>query len=151
MLNASARSRSDHPPCRLLLFLRCYLALREISFSKQAVVEHVIRHPDVMPQNCRQKTKLGMSTAMSLSMERTLKSLAEYAGGVSAFFGAICLLIGWIRLKDARDFLFDLLLKGEISSDWVAAAFLVAGLVLLALAGWSGVLTPPSASRSQDQ
>ena len=45
--------------CRLLLFLRCYLALREISFSKQAVVEHVIRHPDVMPQNCRQKTKLG--------------------------------------------------------------------------------------------
>ena len=94
---------------------------------------------------------LGMSTAMSLSMERTLKSLAEYAGGVSAFFGAICLLIGWIRLKDARDFLFDLLLKGEISSDWVAAAFLVAGLVLLALAGWSGVLTPPSASRSQDQ
>ena len=151
MLNASARSRSDHPPCRLLLFLRCYLALREISFSKQAVVEHVIRHPDVMPQNCRPKTKLGMSTAMSLSMERTLKSLAEYAGGVSAFFGAICLLIGWIRLKDARDFLFDLLLKGEISSDWVAAAFLVAGLVLLALAGWSGVLTPPSASRSQDQ
>lgn len=104
-----------------------------------------------MRQNCRQKTKLGMSTAMSLSMERTLKSLAEYAGGVSAFFGAICLLIGWIRLKDARDFLFDLLLKGEISSDWVAAAFLVAGLVLLALAGWSGVLTPPSASRSQDQ
>ena len=59
MLNASARSRSDHPPCRLLLFLRCYLAMREISFSKQAVVEHVIRHPDVMPQNCRQKTKLG--------------------------------------------------------------------------------------------
>ena len=62
MLNASARSRSDHPPCRLLLFLRCYLALREISFSKQAVVEHVIRHPDVMPQNCRQKTKLGRGT-----------------------------------------------------------------------------------------
>ncbi len=62
MLNASARSRSDHPPCRLLLFLRCYLALREISFSKQAVVEHVIRHPDVMPQNCRQKTKLGIYT-----------------------------------------------------------------------------------------
>lgn len=151
MLNASARSRSDHPPCRLLLFLRCYLALREISSSKQEVVEHVIRHLDVMRQNWRPKTKLGMSTAMSLSMERTLKSLAEYAGGVSAFFGAICLLIGWIRLKDARDFLFDLLLKGEISSDWVAAAFLVAGLVLLALAGWSGVLTPPSASRSQDQ
>jgi len=30
-------------------------------FSKQAVVEHVIRHPDVMPQNCRQKTKLGVT------------------------------------------------------------------------------------------
>jgi hypothetical protein len=151
MLNACVRSRSDHTPCGLLLYLRCYLALRDISSSKQEVAEHVIRHPNVMRQNCRPKTKLGMSTAMSLSMERTLKSLAEYAGGVSAFFGAICLLIGWIRLKDARDFLFDLLLKGEISSDWVAAAFLVAGLVLLALAGWSGVLTPPSASRSQDQ
>ena len=151
MLNACVRSRSDHTPCGLLLYLRCYLALRDISSSKQEVAAHVIRHPNVMRQNCRPKTKLGMSTAMSLSMERTLKSLAEYAGGVSAFFGAICLLIGWIRLKDARDFLFDLLLKGEISSDWVAAAFLVAGLVLLALAGWSGVLTPPSASRSQDQ
>ena len=66
MLNASARSRSDHPPCRLLLFLRCYLALREISFSKQAVVEHVIRHPDVMPQNCRQKTKLGLKGSMRM-------------------------------------------------------------------------------------
>ena len=58
MLNASARSRSDHPQCRLLLFLRCYLALREISSSKQEVVEHVIRHLDVMRQNWRPKTKL---------------------------------------------------------------------------------------------
>ena len=49
-----------NPPCRLLLFLRCYLALREISSSKQEVVEHVIRHLDVMRQNCRPKTKLAI-------------------------------------------------------------------------------------------
>ena len=67
MLNASARSRSDHPPCRLLLFLRCYLALREISFSKQEVVEHVIRHTDVMRQNYRPKTKLELR-AIALAM-----------------------------------------------------------------------------------
>ena len=58
---------------------------------------------------------------MSLSMERTLKSLAEYAGGVSAFFGAICLLIGWIRLKDARDFLFEPLAKVALREGFFAA------------------------------
>ena len=49
MLNACVRSRSDHTPCGLLLYLRCYLALRDISSSKQEVAEHVIR------QNCRPK------------------------------------------------------------------------------------------------
>lgn len=61
MLYACARNRSDHTPCQLLLYLRCYLALRDISYSKQEVAEHVIRHPDVMRQNCRPKTKLGIT------------------------------------------------------------------------------------------
>ena len=61
MLNACVRSRSDHTPCGLLLYLRCYLALRDISSSKQEVAEHVIRHPNVMRQNCRPKTKLGIT------------------------------------------------------------------------------------------
>ena len=61
MLNACVRNRSDHTPCRLLLYRRCYLALRDISSSKQEVAEHVIRHPDVMRQNCRPKTKLGIT------------------------------------------------------------------------------------------
>lgn len=88
---------------------------------------------------------------MSLRNNRVLRSLTEYGGGLSAFLGAICLLIGWIRLKDARDFVFALLLDGELNSDWVAAAFLVAGLVLLLVAAWSGVITPHSETRSEDQ
>lgn len=88
---------------------------------------------------------------MCLSRGPTLTSLAECTGGVCAFFGAICLLIGWIRIKDARDFLFDLLHKGELSSDRIAAAFLAAGLLLLAFAGWSGVLTPTADSQSEDR
>ena len=63
MLNACVRNRSDHTPCRLLLYRRCYLALRDISSSKQEVAEHVIRHPNVMRQNCRPKTKLGSANA----------------------------------------------------------------------------------------
>lgn len=88
---------------------------------------------------------------MSLSKNPLLSSLVEYGGGISAFFGAICLLIGWIQLKDARDFVFALLLNGEITSDWVAVAFVVAGSVLLLVAAWSGVLSPHSETRSQDQ
>ena len=67
MLNASARSRSDHPPCRLLLYLRCYLALRDISYFKQEVAERVIRHPDVMRQNCRPKKLSVMSRVMTIT------------------------------------------------------------------------------------
>ena len=44
--------------CRLLIFLSCYFALRVVPASKQYLVGHVIRHSDVMRQNCRQKTKL---------------------------------------------------------------------------------------------
>ncbi|WP_157058519.1 hypothetical protein [Azoarcus sp. CIB] len=88
---------------------------------------------------------------MSLSNNPLLSSLVEYGGGLSAFFGAICLLIGWIQLKDARDFVFALLLNGEITSDWVAVAFLVAGIGLLSVAAWSGVFAPRSGNDSQDQ
>ena len=62
MLNACVRNRSDHTPCRLLLYLRCYLELRDISSSKQEVAKHVIRHPNVMRQDCRPKTKLCIFT-----------------------------------------------------------------------------------------
>ena len=81
MLYACARNRSDHTPCQLLLYLRCYLALRDISYSKQKVAEHVIRHPDVMRQNCRPKTKLGstktvlMTTTISFV---TLRLMTEH-------------------------------------------------------------------------
>ena len=51
-----------NPPCRLLLFLSCYLPLRVIHDSKQAFAEHFIQHPDVMRQNCRPKTKLERRT-----------------------------------------------------------------------------------------
>ena len=51
------------PLCRrLLLFLFCYFSLRVVPASKQSLAEHVIRHPDVMRQNCRPKTKLGLAT-----------------------------------------------------------------------------------------
>ena len=69
MLNACVRNRSDHTPCRLLLYRRCYLALRDISFSKQEVAEHVIRHPNVMRQNCRPKTKLGITVTQRCAMK----------------------------------------------------------------------------------
>ena len=61
MLYSFVPHESDRPLCRLLLYLRCYLALRDISSYKQEVAEHVIRHPNVMRQNCRPKTKLGLS------------------------------------------------------------------------------------------
>jgi len=48
------------PLCRrLLLFLFCYFSLRVVPASKQSLAEQVIRHPDVMRQNCRPKTELG--------------------------------------------------------------------------------------------
>ena len=48
------------PLCRRrLLFLFCYFSLRVAPASKQSLAEHVIRHPDVMRQNCRPKTELG--------------------------------------------------------------------------------------------
>jgi hypothetical protein len=71
-----------------------------------------------------------------------MKVVVKYAGAVSAFFGAILLLIGWVRHRDALDFLFHLLLRGRISEDWDAAAFLVGGLLLFAFAAYSGVLGP---------
>ena len=88
---------------------------------------------------------------MSLASNRVVKSLIECTGGISAFFGVICLLIGWIRFKDARDFVFALLLDGEITSDWVAAAFLLAGFLLISVAAWSGVLPSHSETGNQDQ
>jgi len=88
---------------------------------------------------------------MSLSKYPILRTTAEYGGGLCAFVGAICLLVGWIRLRDARDFVFSIMLKGEITSDWVAVAFLLTGIVLLLLAYWSGVLTPHSEAPSKNQ
>ncbi len=76
MLNACVRSRSDHTPCGLLLYLRCYLALRDISSSKQEVAAHVIRHPNVMRQNCRPKTKLAIMN-LHPSERAFLTQLAE--------------------------------------------------------------------------
>jgi len=49
------------PLCRrLLLFLFRYFSLRVVPASKQSLAEQVIRHPDVMRQNCRPKTKLAV-------------------------------------------------------------------------------------------
>ena len=42
--------------CRpLLLFLPCHFALRVVCAFKQKLVEHAIRHSDVMRQHCRHK------------------------------------------------------------------------------------------------
>lgn len=58
MLYAYSQDSSDHPRCRLLLFLSFYLALCEIHFSIQAIAENIIRHADVMRHIFRPKAKL---------------------------------------------------------------------------------------------
>ena len=77
LTNACVRSRSDHTPCGLLLYLRCYLALRDISSSKQEVAEHVIRHPNVMRQNCRPKTKLGRMDTTQVTLIHKILAAAD--------------------------------------------------------------------------
>jgi hypothetical protein len=39
-------------------FCPVIFSLRVVPASKQSLAEHVIRHPDVMRQNCRPKTEL---------------------------------------------------------------------------------------------
>ena len=108
MLNACVRSRSDHAPCRLLLYLRCYLALRNISSSKQEVAEHVIRHPNVMRQHCRPKTKLGIKEKlMAIRIFAILFSIFSLATFAHAQEGTL-------ERSDWRKFFSEFQAKGTI-------------------------------------
>ena len=157
MLNACVRSRSDHTPCGLLLYLRCYLALRDISSSKQEVAEHVIRHPDVMRQNCRPKTKLDALLCAQISASNKtvffLKSNLKFLRGTpwrnilkNWLFLATAIIsevIATSALKSSEG--FTRLVPSFIVVAGYAAAFYFLSLTLksipvgIAYAVWSGL------------
>lgn len=118
MLNACVRSRSDHTPCGLLLYLRCYLALRDISSSKQEVAEHVIRHPNVMRQNCRPKTKLGTHYAQVLDgfllNGARRNGMKRFAWGIALMVLGVLALIGSNEVNDAAGGGFMMLIGGGV-------------------------------------
>lgn len=157
MLNACVRNRSDHTPCRLLLYRRCYLALRDISSSKQKVAEHVIRHPNVMRQNCRPKTKLDALLCAQISASNKtvffLKSNLKFLRGTpwrnilkNWLFLATAIIfevIATSALKSSEG--FTRLVPSFIVVAGYAAAFYFLSLTLksipvgIAYAVWSGL------------
>lgn len=157
MLNACVRNRSDHTPCRLLLYRRCYLALRDISSSKQEVAEHVIRHPNVMRQNCRPKTKLDALLCAQISASNKtvffLKSNLKFLRGTpwrnilkNWLFLATAIIsevIATSALKSSEG--FTRLVPSFIVVAGYAAAFYFLSLTLksipvgIAYAVWSGL------------
>mgnify|MGYP003561111407 FL=1 len=157
MLYACARNRSDHPPCRLLLYLRCYLALRDVFSSIQEVAEHVIRHPDVMRQNFRPKTKLDALLCAQISASNKtvffLKSNLKFLRGTpwrnilkNWLFLATAIIsevIATSALKSSEG--FTRLVPSFIVVAGYAAAFYFLSLTLksipvgIAYAVWSGL------------
>lgn len=67
-----------------MLCLFCYFSLRVVPASKQLLTEHVIRHPDVMRQNCRPKTKLG-------GMNKLRPVLASFTAPIAALLPVLAL------------------------------------------------------------
>ena len=157
MLNACVLNRSDHPPCRLLLYLRCYLALRDVFSSIQEVAEHVIRHPDVMRQNFRPKTKLDALLCAQISASNKtvffLKSNLKFLRGTpwrnilkNWLFLATAIIsevIATSALKSSEG--FTRLVPSFIVVAGYAAAFYFLSLTLksipvgIAYAVWSGL------------
>ena len=54
-------------------FCPVIFSLRVVPASKQSLAEHVIRHPDVMRQNCRPKTELCLTTQTPASLAEPLR------------------------------------------------------------------------------
>ena len=157
MLNACVLNRSDHPPCRLLLYLRCYLALRDVFSSIQEVAEHVIRHPDVMRQNFRPKTKLDALLCAQISASN--KTVFFLKSNLKFLRGTPCrnILKNWLFL--ATSIIFEVIATSALKSSegftrlvpsfivvaGYAAAFYFLSLTLksipvgIAYAVWSGL------------
>lgn len=138
-------------------FCPVIFSLRVVPASKQSLAEHVIRHPDVMRQNCRPKTKLDALLCAQISASNKtvffLKSNLKFLRGTpwrnilkNWLFLATAIIsevIATSALKSSEG--FTRLVPSFIVVAGYAAAFYFLSLTLksipvgIAYAVWSGL------------
>ena len=137
-------------------FFPVIFSLRVVPASKQSLAEHVIRHSDVMRQNCRPKTKLAVLTSgrfrnysggnhMEIKMsDESLKVAASTAGGGAAgTAGSLAAVstLGAVEGLSAAGMTSGLAALGSLVGGGMAAGIGVAAAPVLAGGALAAALT----------